>query len=246
MKPSVHVSGVRLKMPMDVGVRGNITTVTLTRLGKIAPRRVGRKVTDFQNISHQFSFGVGGGQVMFLDSCTRRPSRVGRDIVSVHRLCQSGGVATIFRPRLCAHAHSFCGSFTSDLSLLSRIVLMSVCPTHRRPVPKMDDQLVCSGLHPNVRGDVYGGRRVLSMLGTGRVRMLVALKTKSVSGCIPNVYSLLSQEVIPSSGWFMGHRGGGFPCSGGGSSSRHRIASRDLPYDDYSDIRQRACPSNVP
>lgn len=191
MSPLNGVGGVRLNIPIDVGVRGKMTTVTLTRVDKLASRRVGENVTDFHKMSHHFSFGVGGSGIIFLDSCTRRPSRVGRDVLSVHTLCQSGGLATIFRPRLCAHAHSFCGSFTSDLSLLSRIVLMSVCPTHRRPVPNIADGLVCSRLHPNVRGDVYGGRRVLSMLDGGSVRMLVALNTNSVSGCMPRVYKLL-------------------------------------------------------
>lgn len=194
VSPLNGVAGIRLKMPIFIGVRGNVTTVTLTRVKNTAARRVGTTVPRFEKISHHFSFGVGGSRVIFLDSCTRRPRRVQRDMDSVHGLCPGQGVATIFRPRLCAHAHSFCRSFTRDLSLLSRIVLLSVCPTQRTPVPKMDDRLVCSGLHPNVRGDVYSGRRVVRMLGGGGLSMLVALKTKSVSGCIPRVCRLLGSE----------------------------------------------------
>lgn len=228
--PSAHVGSVRLNIPIDVGVRGNITTVTLTRLDNTASRRVGRNVTDFHKISHHFSFGLGGSQVMFLDSCTRRPTRVTRDIGSIHRLCRSGGVAIVFRPRLCAHAHSFCHSFTSDLSLSSRIVLARVCPTHRRPVPNIADRLVCSGLHPNVRGYVYEGRSILDLLTRGRARMLMILKTNSLSGCTPRVARLLSRG-----------------CRNWGSSAFcHSITYRYLPNDNYRDFRPRTRLTNIP
>lgn len=206
VSPVRGIANMRLKRPIPVGVAGNITTVTVTRLGNYATSRLHGKVGACKNISHHFSFGVGGSGLMFLSSCTRRPGRVCRDTGDVHRLCGSHGVATVFRPRLCAHAHSFCGSFTGDLDLLSRIVLYSVCPTHRRPVPKIASGLVCSGLGPNMRGDVVRGRSMLNLIGDHSFSMLIILKTNSLSGCIPRVAGVLR------SGWTPGVKA----CTGGG------------------------------
>ncbi len=193
IRPRNVIGSVHLNIPLDIGVSGNITTVTVTHLTNIDSRRLHTNVSDFEKIRQHFSFGLGDSLGICLDSCTRRPTRVHRDTLSVHRLCIKHGIATVFRPRLCSHARSFCQRFTRDLSLFSRIVLASVCPTHRTPVPNIADTLVCSGLTPRIRGRVVNGSSMLTTIRTqgDRLRVLIALNTNSVRGCTSSVIGVL-------------------------------------------------------
>ncbi len=183
-----------MNIPIDVGVRGKLTTVTLTRLTNIATARLGTKVSSFHKMSHHFSFQLGDRGAIFLASCTRRPTRVERDVRSIQRLCHSHGVVTVFRPRLCSHAESFCGRFTRDLSLTSRILLASVCPTHRGPVPKIADRLICSGVTSNIRGRLYEGRRISRCVHHSSTSIFILLKTKSLRSSTPLVARVLEGQ----------------------------------------------------
>ncbi len=184
--PSYHITSIGLNIPILVGIRGTITTVTLNCLGNIAPSRLQTTVRSFDNVHHHFSFRCHSRGLIIISSCTRRFMRLRTSLHSLGTLCTGHGSIIIFRPRLCDHARSFCHRFTRTLSLTRRIILMRVCPTHRRPVPNIASRVVCS-LVASPIGELAAGRRLISALHRLSFSILLAIKTKSVSACVPHL-----------------------------------------------------------
>ncbi len=131
---NILLKHTRVNIPNIRGILGTLTTVNtlvtcnisigttfniLTTVGRL-PRE------EFRHIQLKYNTRI-------ISSCSRRPIRVGTLVRATH-LFGTGELEIIFRPRHCAEAETLVGGFPTTFSKYSRLVLLPICTTSRRPL----------------------------------------------------------------------------------------------------------------
>jgi UDP-N-acetylmuramate--alanine ligase len=101
----------------------------------VGPANIGKALTSFKGVKRRFEYHVNSQNLIMIDDYAHHPQELRALINSVRSLYDKQELFLIFQPHLFSRTQEFEDDFAEVLSLVDKLVLLTIYPAREEPIP---------------------------------------------------------------------------------------------------------------